>query len=106
MVRKTLTTYSALLRCDRLCPLVCHRREVGSKERRHLVHRRDRAFTVIEVHMRRALDEEQLLGARCLRMKLLAVPKRTGLVAGDDQQRLRQQRIDQVEGIETDRGAE
>ena len=50
---------------------------------------------VVEVHVGGAVDDDEfLLGRGGLGVELLAVPQRACLAAGDDQERLGQQRVD------------
>ena len=49
-----------------------------------MAHRAVRSRSVVQVHVRGAVDDSHLLRTRRLRVKLVAVPKRTGLAARDD----------------------
>lgn len=52
--------------------------QFAGKERTNLGHRHGHAFTIIKVHVRGTLDDEQLLvGRGCLGVQLLAVPQRS-----------------------------
>ena len=66
--------------------------KVALEEGRQLPGCDGRTIAIVEVHMGGTVDDEELLGLRCgLGVKLLAVPQRTRLAAGDDHDRLRQE---------------
>ena len=64
-------------------------------------------IAVVEIHVRGAVDDEEFLGLRgSLGVKLLAMPQRACLAAGDHQERLRQEGFGPLEPSERCQGAD
>ena len=79
--------------------------EIALEERRDLLRGNVRALTVVEVHVRGTVDDDEFLVLRSgLGVQLLAVPQRARFAAGDDQERLGEKCLRPFEAVERCRG--